>query len=850
MARAFIEGQVEGPGGYGIAGARVYVYEDEAAENLADLFSAKTDGDAVPNPLTSDSLGRYEAYVEAPGVYYVRSVGVDGAATRVDTGRRVGAFTSQLRRANVQADPGDEASPEDVAAHLAETIEGGAHGGVSKALVDALGVDAATLEGQAPAQLLTTIVAAIVDSAPATLDTLNEIAAALNDDPNLAATLTNLIAAETAARESADADEATARADADALRLLVSAHTKALHDALGIDAATLEGLTAAELQSAIVAALVDAAPSTLDTFNEIAEALNDDPDFAATITALIGTKANDADVVHLAGAETITGAKTYNVPPLFKVGPWADVKAHGAVADGATDDQPAIEAAIAALPVWGGTVFFPAGVYVFADEIDVTRDNVRLLGEFGAILRPTGTEGVKGVHLGERVATSPRYSNVLIEGLTFEDLDPDAHEGLDQTHAIIVRNMDRVTVRDCKFINFGDEQIDVLNSDNVIVEGCRFEGGPSTSGAGGALSCGSLSSNVIFRNNYFVAGAQTLGNAIRVEGDAHGVLVEGNTVLNWPVDAIVVSVGAGPQTTNDVTVRGNFVGNSFDRAITVISSGGTFDNVLIEGNTVIGGDASGAGADEGAIHVATSLVTGLIVAHNLVDSWGAGATNKHGIVAPTGTVTGNFVRGTGRGIYLATAGEFAITNNTVRNCTVSGIQTSSAADYLLISGNNIRATVVGIETASGSDNNLILGNRISDCTAQGVRIRGVAYVLNNFFKSNGTAAQNVSGTGAFLVGNIFLSNTADTSGTWTTRRRNIGLTAGLDENQGAAAATADGGTITHGLRAAPTSVRCTPSVAGEMVSVTALGATTFTVAIKKHDGTAGTSQTIYWQAEV
>ncbi len=41
-------------------------------------------------------------------------------------------------------------------------------------------------------------IANLVDSAPATLDTLNEIAAALGDDPNLSTTLTNLISGNTA----------------------------------------------------------------------------------------------------------------------------------------------------------------------------------------------------------------------------------------------------------------------------------------------------------------------------------------------------------------------------------------------------------------------------------------------------------------------------------------------------------------------------------------------------------------------------------------------------------------------------------------------------------------------------
>jgi len=43
-------------------------------------------------------------------------------------------------------------------------------------------------------------------------------------------------------------------------------------------------------------------------------------------------------------------------------GPWADVRAYGALGDGSTDDSAAIQAAITAM-TGGGVVFFPAGVY-------------------------------------------------------------------------------------------------------------------------------------------------------------------------------------------------------------------------------------------------------------------------------------------------------------------------------------------------------------------------------------------------------------------------------------------------------------------------------------------------------
>lgn len=85
---------------------------------------------------------------------------------------------------------------------------------VTKLVIDALGIDAATLQGMSAAQLQTAIVAAIVDSSPATLDTLNELAAALGDDPNFATTITNALAAKQALSEK-DTDGGYVGRDAD-----------------------------------------------------------------------------------------------------------------------------------------------------------------------------------------------------------------------------------------------------------------------------------------------------------------------------------------------------------------------------------------------------------------------------------------------------------------------------------------------------------------------------------------------------------------------------------------------------------------------------------------------------------
>ena len=76
-----------------------------------------------------------------------------------------------------------------------------------------------------------------------------------------------------------------------------------------------------------------------------------------------------------------------------------------------------------------------------------------------------------------------------------------------------------------------------------------------------------------------------------------------------------------------------------------------------------------------------------------------------------------------------------------------------------------------------------------------------------------------------------------------------GGTALTKRTHGAAATITDGATITHGFGSTPTRVFLQTTVAGEMASATTVGATTITVGLKKHDGTAGTSQTIYWAAE-
>ena len=61
-----------------------------------------------------------------------------------------------------------------------------------------------------------------------------------------------------------------------------------------------------------ISGIVNSAPETLDTLSELATALGNDPNFATTIATQIGTKADNASVVHTTGDETVAGTKTFS----------------------------------------------------------------------------------------------------------------------------------------------------------------------------------------------------------------------------------------------------------------------------------------------------------------------------------------------------------------------------------------------------------------------------------------------------------------------------------------------------------------------------------------------------------
>jgi hypothetical protein len=147
-------------------------------------------------------------------------------------------------------------------------------------------------------------------------------------------------------------------------------------------AAQVGAYTTTETDTAIstaIASLVDTSPSTLDTLNELAAALGDDPNLATTLTTSIATKAdasaltahidNTSDA-HLSTAigfmQSGTGAVSRTAESKLKER--VSVKDFGAVGNGVADDTEAIQAAIDSLHY---KIFFPTGVYKVTEPIQL-----------------------------------------------------------------------------------------------------------------------------------------------------------------------------------------------------------------------------------------------------------------------------------------------------------------------------------------------------------------------------------------------------------------------------------------------------------------------------------------------
>lgn len=164
-----------------------------------------------------------------------------------------------------------------------------------QALIDALQTEASSRLTRIES-LETSLDNLDIDISPETLNSINELAAALGNDSDFVTTINNAIAALQADvdQNEADADAAIAavQADVDQNEADTNAAIAAVQADVDQNEADVDAAIAA-LQSTIDALDIDIAPETLNSIDELAAAMGDDPTFLTTLQNRVTVIEND-----------------------------------------------------------------------------------------------------------------------------------------------------------------------------------------------------------------------------------------------------------------------------------------------------------------------------------------------------------------------------------------------------------------------------------------------------------------------------------------------------------------------------------------------------------------------------
>lgn len=154
------------------------------------------------------------------------------------------------------------------------------------------------------------------------------------------------------------------------------------------------------------------------------------------------------------GSTALPALAAYLPPARTRGATILDVRNYGAIGDGVHDDTAAIQAAINALPIDGGTVYVPGGTYM----IDAVRNlrlrslmYLQLAADAKLVAKPNSADRYYVLNI-------YKVSDVEISGGQIVG-ERDQHLGTtgEWGHAIMVRGSKRITVRDIRLSNcWGD----------------------------------------------------------------------------------------------------------------------------------------------------------------------------------------------------------------------------------------------------------------------------------------------------------------------------------------------------------------------------------------------------------
>lgn len=141
--------------------------------------------------------------------------------------------------------------------------------------------------------------------------------------------------------------------------------------------------------------------------------------------------------------------------------PWVNIKDHGAVGDGTTDDTAAINEAVSA----GNIIYFPRGTYRTTNRIVLRESNKILIGEPGAAIYGDGNHSIIAGDVNTDDPTDFYLHDITIYGLELYSNGPITGTGYGisfvQHYPIARVAMYNITIKKCNIHNMGNRGINL-----------------------------------------------------------------------------------------------------------------------------------------------------------------------------------------------------------------------------------------------------------------------------------------------------------------------------------------------------------------------------------------------------
>lgn len=350
-------------------------------------------------------------------------------------------------------------------------------------------------------------------------------------------------------------------------------------------------------------------------------------------------------------------------PQRITVGPvWFNVKSDqfGAVGNGVADDTNAIQAAINAAIVSGGSVVFPNGKYLCTGQLNLDNSiGVKLIGDRN--LPSGGSPNVYVQYTGTAASfISARSTNAFGMSGLYVQYTNNGFAGslVDTSHGSLASDSSFALFRNCQFTSASSitTAAAILSLDKTIdslIDNCVFHG--AQVGIRGLAAGGSYSNRNSVTNCGFSSSVGDIA-AAHISNLGQGWLIAANTFeMGQAGGNAVVVANPAPGPSVGVSFIGNWVGDQGANAVTQITSGSGWQ---ISGNYLAGN------ANSICISVPNNAA-GINISGNQFDT--------HSVAVAIGTTVNRFLYG---GNSLSgVSSEFTGTPNSGGQVFISGTQT-------------------------------------------------------------------------------------------------------------------------------------------------------------------------------